>query len=72
MKKRRRKILATATALIVALAAGVYYFWFVAPYESTDDAFIESYVIPMTSQVPSRVVELLVTDNQQVKAATCC
>jgi membrane fusion protein (multidrug efflux system) len=52
----------------VALAAGVYYFQFVLPYESTDDAFIEGYVIPMASQVPGRVAELLVKDNQVVKA----
>jgi membrane fusion protein (multidrug efflux system) len=67
-KKCRRKILGAVAALIVALAAGDYYFRFVAPYESTDDAFVEGYVIPMASQVPGRVAELLVTDNQQVKA----
>jgi membrane fusion protein (multidrug efflux system) len=66
-KKRRRQMLAAAAALVVALAAGVYYFWFVLPYESTDDAFIEGYVIPMASQVPGRVAELLVKDNQAVK-----
>jgi len=66
-KKRRQQILAAAAALIVALAAGVYYFWFVLPYESTDNAFIEGNVIPMSSQVPGRVAELLVKDNQAVK-----
>ena len=66
-QKRRRQILAAAAALVVALAAGVYYFWFVLPYESTDNAFIEGNVIPMASQVPGRVAELLVKDNQAVK-----
>ena len=66
-KKRRRQILAAAAALAVAASAGAYYFWFVLPYESTDDAFIEGYVIPMASQVPGRVAELLVQDNQAVK-----
>jgi len=66
-KKRRPQMLAAAAALVVALAAGVYYFWFVLPYESTDNAFIEGYVIPMASQVPGRVAELLVTDNQAVQ-----
>ncbi len=66
-QKRRRQMLAAAAALVVALAAGVYYFWFVLPYESTDNAFIEGYVIPMASQVPGRVAELLVTDNQTVQ-----
>ena len=66
-KKRRRQILAAAAALVVALAAGVYYFQCVLPYESTDNAFIEGNVIPMASQVPGRVAELLVKDNQAVK-----
>lgn len=66
-QKHWRQILAAAAAVVVTLAAGVYYFRFVAPYESTDDAFIEGYVIPMASQVPGRVGELLVTDNQTVK-----
>ncbi len=39
----------------------------VLPYESTDNAFIEGYVIPMASQVSGRVAELLVKDNQAVK-----
>jgi len=66
-KKRRRQILAAAAVLVVALGRRRYYFWFVLPYESTDDAFIEGYVIPMASQVPGRVAELLVKDNQAVK-----
>ena len=61
------KSLPPPAALVVALAAGVYYFWFVLPYESTDNAFIEGNVIPMASQVPGRVAELLVKDNQAVK-----
>ena len=66
-QKRRRQMLAAAAALVVALAAGVYYFRCVLPYESTDNAFIEGNVIPMASQVPGRVAELLVTDNKAVK-----
>jgi membrane fusion protein (multidrug efflux system) len=66
-KKRLHRTLAAGAALIVALATGVYYFRFVAPYESTDNAFIEGNVIPMASQVPGRVAELLVKDNQAVK-----
>ena len=54
-QKRRRQLFAAAAALVVALAAGVYYFWFVLPYESTDNAFVEGYVIPMASQVPGLI-----------------
>ncbi|HXI69820.1 MAG TPA: HlyD family secretion protein [Verrucomicrobiae bacterium] len=66
-QKRQRQILAAAAALVVALATGVYYFRFVAPFETTDDAFIEGHVTAVASQVSGRVARLLVRDNQEVK-----
>ena len=66
-KKRLRRMLAAGAALTLALAAGAYYFWFVVPFESTDDAFIEGYVIPIAPKVPGYVAQLLITDNQAVK-----
>src|SRR5208282_6763193 len=65
--KTKTRIALLACALVVGAASAAYYFRFVAPYESTDNAFIEGYVIPMASQVPGRVGELLVKDNQAVK-----
>ena len=62
------RIAMMAVLLLAGAAASVYYYVrFVAPYESTDNAFIEGNVIPMASQVPGRVAELLVKDNQAVK-----
>ena len=58
----------TVVSLLIGAAAAVYYVQYVAPYETTDNAFIEGHVIPMASQVPGRVAELLVKDNQSVKA----
>jgi membrane fusion protein (multidrug efflux system) len=49
-------------------AAAVYYVRFIAPYETTDDAFIESYVTFVSPRVSGPVVKLLATDNQRVKA----
>jgi len=66
-KKRLRRTLAAVAALVVALAAGTYYFWFVVPFQSTDDAFVEGYVIPIAPKVPGYVVRLEIKDNQQVK-----
>ncbi len=66
--KTKTRIALLAVALLVGAASAVYYFRFVAPFESTDNAFIEGNVIPMASQVPGRVGELLVKDNQAVKA----
>ena len=57
--------------LAVGLMAGALgiagYFRFIAPYESTDNAFIESHVTPIAPQVSGRVARLLVQDNQMVK-----
>ena len=69
--KTKRRIALLAFVLLVGAASAVYYLRFVAPFESTDNAFIEGYVIPMASQVPGRVAELLVKDNQAVKAGRC-
>lgn len=54
--------------LVVVVAAAHYYVRFIAPYETTDDAFIESYVTFVSPRVSGPVVKVLVTDNQRVKA----
>ena len=66
-KKRQSQLLTAAAMLLLAVASVLYYFRFVAPYESTDDAFIEGYVIPIAPKVPGYVDRLLITDNQEVK-----
>ncbi len=66
-KKSRRNILAGIAALTVAGALGAYYASFVAPYESTDDAFVEAHVTPIAPQIAGRVTGVLVEDNQEVK-----
>jgi membrane fusion protein (multidrug efflux system) len=65
--KRLHRILAAAAAFVAALAAGVYYSEFVAPFETTDDAFIEAHVPAVAPQISGRVAQLLVQDNQEVK-----
>jgi membrane fusion protein (multidrug efflux system) len=37
------------------------------PFESTDDAFVEGHVTAIASQVPGRVSQLFVEDNQEIK-----
>jgi membrane fusion protein, multidrug efflux system len=66
-KKHFRRMIAAGAALMVALATGVYYFRFIAPFETTDDAFIEGHVTAIAPQVSGRVARLLVQDNQEVK-----
>ena len=63
-----RQLIAGVAALAVSAATGTYYYYDVAPFESTDDAFIEAHVTPLAPQVAGRVAQLLVEDNQAVKA----
>jgi len=66
---RRRKILIAGIAALILLIAVIFYYCvFIAPYESTDDAFIDGYVTLISPRVPGQVTQLLVTDNQEVKA----
>jgi membrane fusion protein (multidrug efflux system) len=67
-KKGLHRTLAAVAALIAAVAGGAYYFRFIAPYESTDDAFIEGHVTSIAPQVAGRVEQVLVRDNQFVNA----
>jgi len=69
--RRRKRRLAFFIAAVVLLLIGVvifYYLRFVAPYESTDDAFIQAHVTVVSPRVSGPVVRLLIRDNQQVKA----
>jgi membrane fusion protein (multidrug efflux system) len=69
-KGRKLKVLLSAAGVLVVLVAVTFYYLrFIAPYESTDDAFIDGYLTLVSSRVPGQISELLVTDNQKVKAA---
>jgi membrane fusion protein (multidrug efflux system) len=62
-----QRLLMLAGLLVVCAAAFAYYRVEVAPYETTDDAFIDGHVISVAPQVAGQVVELSVKDNQSVK-----
>jgi membrane fusion protein (multidrug efflux system) len=67
-KRRRNILIGTVVGVVLLLATVVYYHFFLAPYVSTDDAFIDGYVTMISPRVPGQVWKLMVTDNQQVKA----
>ncbi|HEX4051569.1 MAG TPA: HlyD family secretion protein [Steroidobacteraceae bacterium] len=52
---------------MVIAAVVLYYIRFVAPYESTDDAFVDGYTTLVSARVPGQVLRLLVRDNQNVR-----
>jgi len=66
-KPRRRLAIVFGAVLLAAAAVVLYYFAYVAPYESTDDAFIEGHVTLISPRVSGPVVRLLIEDNQVVK-----
>jgi membrane fusion protein (multidrug efflux system) len=70
-ERRGRRTAALALAAVVVLAAGVYgvrlwRYW--DRHVSTDDAFVEAHVSPVSARVRGTVVEVLVRDNQEVPA----
>ena len=69
--KRGRKLkylLGGVVGLVVLVLVIFYYLLCIAPYESTDDAFIDGYVTMVSPRVPGQVERLLIKDNQEVKA----
>jgi membrane fusion protein, multidrug efflux system len=70
-RKRRRAVVVIVTiAGVVLLVAAVlaYYFRFIAPYETTDDAFIQGNAAFISARISGQVQRLLIDDNQRVKA----
>jgi membrane fusion protein (multidrug efflux system) len=67
-RSRQQRILLVAVMGLVLLIAVIFYYReFIAPYESTDDAFIDAYVTVISPRVPGQIERLMVTDNQEVK-----
>lgn len=64
----KKRIAFLAGALVIGVASALYYLQFIAPFESTDDAFIEGHVTQVAPQVAGRVARVLVNDNQYVSA----
>jgi membrane fusion protein, multidrug efflux system len=52
---------------VAATAAGIGYYIHSLSFESTDDAFIDGHVVPVSSRVAGHVAKVYVTDNQPVK-----
>jgi membrane fusion protein (multidrug efflux system) len=63
-KVRRALIIGGAVVLAAAVGLFVYYHG----RESTDDAQVDGHITPVSAKVYGRVSEVLVNDNQQVKA----
>ena len=54
-------------AAVAATAVGIAYYIHSFTFESTDDAFIDGHVIPVSSRVAGHVAKVYIEDNQFVK-----
>jgi membrane fusion protein (multidrug efflux system) len=59
--------LAIGGALLVIIAAGVFFWVQSWNHVSTDDAQVDGHIIPVSSKIYSNVTGVLVNDNQEVK-----
>jgi membrane fusion protein (multidrug efflux system) len=54
-------------AAVAGIGVGVAYYLYSLSYESTDDAFIDGHVVPVSARVAGHVAKVYVTDNQWVR-----
>ena len=66
---RRRYLLLAIVGVVLGLAGYAGYLLYYWHYHiSTDDAYITARIAPMSARIPGTVIEVLVNDNQDVKA----
>src|SRR5439155_7842386 len=65
----KRKLLLTLGCLVglATLLYGVYAWYNAITYVSTDDAYVDGTISPVSAKVAGHVVELMVQDNQMVR-----
>jgi membrane fusion protein, multidrug efflux system len=61
-----RRLLVLGGAVLVVTVAGLFFYFH--NRETTDDAQVDGHITPMASKIYGRVAEVLVQDNEQVKA----
>lgn len=59
-------MLSVAGTILAIVLIGLYWWFFLHPYESTDDAFIDSREFAIAPKVAGYISEVMVTDNQFV------
>src|SRR5579871_480729 len=61
-----RRLLMVGGVVVLALIVGLFLYYH--DRESTDDAQVDGHITPVASKIYGRVAEVLVLDNQEVKA----
>lgn len=66
---KRRLLVAFAGLIILAgIGYGIHVWVYSLHHVSTDDAYVESIIVPLAAKVAGHVAQMLVDDNQSVKA----
>jgi len=65
---RARLLLAAAVLVLAGLGYGAYLWHYSRTHVSTDDAYVSARISPVSARVSGTVAEVLVRDNQDVKA----
>jgi membrane fusion protein (multidrug efflux system) len=65
--RRWLKIVIGVAILGIVAAIAVHYYFYAIAHESTDDAFIEGHIVPISAKVASYVSRLHVDDNVHIK-----
>ena len=65
----RRRAFTIFFLVLLLLAVGIFLYWMHArQFESTDDAFVEMHLDPLSARVDGTIVKVYVEDNQSVRA----
>ncbi len=68
-KRRKRTIRFVLLALLIlAIVIGIPIYAYYSVRESTDDAQVDGHLVPVSSRISGTIVEVLVNDNQEVRA----
>ena len=65
--RRPAFLIAAVIVLLVAAAVGINYWLYARSHESTDDAFIDAHITPVSPKVSGYITKVYVKSNQQVK-----
>jgi len=65
---RARLLLVAAVLVLAGLGYGAYLWHYSRTHVSTDDAYVSARISPVSARVSGTVVEVLIRDNQDVKA----
>jgi membrane fusion protein (multidrug efflux system) len=64
---KSRNILILVVIVVVVLVGGLFLWWHLGSYESTDDAQVDAHLYPVSSRVSGYVTKVNVADNQYVQ-----